>query len=124
MTPKKEHTGQGDGDPGSLSCLRSAFPFYCTPTQGFPTGVSPWQSSGPRVHFSDLYNFQRISINLPHPRDEWQLEAKCFPAKARNESFPFFLCVSLPLPFAGELNVLSLEGLREAGAGSNAILPT
>lgn len=34
-----------------------------------------------------------------------------------------FFAVSLsPLPFAGELNVLTLEGLREAGAGSNAIL--
>lgn len=99
-------------------------PFPCTQTQGFPTGVSPRQSSGSRVHFSDLCNFQRISINLPHPQDEWQLEAKCFPAKERNGSFLFFpLHVSLPLPSAGELNVLALEELREPGAGANAVLP-
>lgn len=34
-----------------------------------------------------------------------------------------FFSVCLPLLFAGELNVLTLEVLREAGAGSNAILP-
>lgn len=34
----------------------------------------------------------------------------------------FLFGVSLPLPSAGEPNVLTLEGLREAGAGANAIL--
>ena len=34
----------------------------------------------------------------------------------------FCLVSLLPLPSAGEPNVLTLEGLREAGAGANAIL--
>lgn len=106
----------GDQWPSSLLRLR-LIPAPCTQTLGFSTSLSPWHTFCPRVHFRDSYNLQRISINLPHLQDEWQLEAKCFPARE------IFCSVSLlPLPSAGEPNVLTLEGLREAGAGANAIL--
>nr|KAF6349090.1 hypothetical protein mMyoMyo1_011652 [Myotis myotis] len=122
MMPRKELMRQG-GDPEvplpPETCL-SFLPQHSDP------GLSYWHLSRaklwPKGSFSDLYNFQRISINLLHLQDEWQLEAKCFPAREREVSL-FPASLSPTLPFAGELNVLTLEGPREARKDSNAILP-
>lgn len=122
MTPRKEHMRGGGGHPGvsllpethlssSIALKPRAFLLVSllskALTQGFILETSII-SRGSVLIFS---TYKMIGSSKPSASQ---------PGKEMEVSF---FAVSLsPLPFAGELNVLTLEGLREAGAGSNAIL--
>lgn len=122
-TEKRPHEG-GGGDPGASLQPETCLPLRCTQTQGFPAGVSPRQSSGSRVHLvTCVISRGSVRIFPTHRMSGSSKPSASQPRKEMEVSFFFSLHVSLPLPSAGELNVLTLEERREPGAGSNAISP-
>lgn len=111
---------QGGGDPEvSLPLL----PLRSTQTQGFPPGISPGPSSGPRVHSVTCIISKGSVLILSTYKMSGSSKPSASQPRQEMEVSLFAVSLSPALPFAGELNVFILEGPREAGTDSNTILP-